>query len=146
MRHDKIGVLMGGLSSEREVSLRSGEAVLAALRDRGYRAEPIYVEPSGVRTRASRLGRARSANQSRHPAGRFLEAPPRLGRGAGHGKRRAIVRHLNAKFSLRRTSVPVYTARPRAIFDKERRRDTEEKPEAAHAGQRPPEEREEAEG
>jgi D-alanine-D-alanine ligase len=44
MKHHKIGVLMGGMSSEREVSLRSGEAVLAALRDRGYRAEPIYVD------------------------------------------------------------------------------------------------------
>jgi D-alanine-D-alanine ligase len=44
MKLHKIGVLMGGLSSEREVSLRSGEAVLAALRERGYRAEPIYVD------------------------------------------------------------------------------------------------------
>lgn len=40
----KIGVLMGGLSSEREVSLRTGEAVLAALRDRGHDAIPIYVD------------------------------------------------------------------------------------------------------
>src|SRR5512134_195638 len=32
----KIGVLMGGLSSEREVSLASGAAVLKALVDRGY--------------------------------------------------------------------------------------------------------------
>ncbi len=44
MKHTKIGVLMGGMSSEREVSLRSGEAVLLALRERGYRAEPIYVD------------------------------------------------------------------------------------------------------
>lgn len=44
MKHTKIGVLMGGMSSEREVSLRSGEAVLTALRERGYRAEPIYVD------------------------------------------------------------------------------------------------------
>ncbi len=40
----KIGVLLGGLSSEREVSLRTGEAVLAALRDRGHDAVPIYVD------------------------------------------------------------------------------------------------------
>jgi D-alanine-D-alanine ligase len=40
----KIGVLLGGLSSEREVSLRSGEAVLAALRQRGHDAVPIYVD------------------------------------------------------------------------------------------------------
>ena len=40
----KIGVLMGGLSSEREVSLRTGEAVLNALRERGHDAIPIYVD------------------------------------------------------------------------------------------------------
>jgi D-alanine-D-alanine ligase len=44
MKNRTIGVLMGGLSSEREVSLRSGEAALAALRARGYRALPIYVD------------------------------------------------------------------------------------------------------
>jgi D-alanine-D-alanine ligase len=32
----KIGVLMGGTSAEREVSLRSGEAVYLALQERGY--------------------------------------------------------------------------------------------------------------
>lgn len=41
---DKIvGVLMGGLSKEREVSLRSGGAVLDALLLRGYDAVPIDV-------------------------------------------------------------------------------------------------------
>ena len=44
MKNRTIGVLMGGMSSEREVSLRSGEAVLAALTQRGYRALPIYVD------------------------------------------------------------------------------------------------------
>lgn len=44
MKNRSIGVLMGGMSSEREVSMRSGEAVLAALRARGYRAQPIYVD------------------------------------------------------------------------------------------------------
>lgn len=39
----KIGVLMGGLSAEREVSLKSGAAVLAALQSRGYRAVGIDV-------------------------------------------------------------------------------------------------------
>jgi D-alanine-D-alanine ligase len=43
-RSRKIGVLLGGTSSEREVSLRTGEAVLAALRDRGHDAFPIYVD------------------------------------------------------------------------------------------------------
>jgi D-alanine-D-alanine ligase len=44
MQSRKIGVLLGGLSSERDVSLRTGEAVLAALRERGHRAVPIYVD------------------------------------------------------------------------------------------------------
>lgn len=37
----KIGVLMGGTSSEREVSLRSGGAVVKALRGRGYNVVAI---------------------------------------------------------------------------------------------------------
>ena len=40
----RIGVLLGGLSSEREVSLRSGEAVVTALRARGHAGVPIYVD------------------------------------------------------------------------------------------------------
>jgi len=44
MQSRKIGVLLGGLSSEREVSLRTGEAVLNALRDRGHDVVPIYVD------------------------------------------------------------------------------------------------------
>src|SRR3954468_11135842 len=44
MQSRKIGVLLGGLSSEREVSLRTGEAVLAALQQRGHDAIPIYVD------------------------------------------------------------------------------------------------------
>ena len=44
MQSRKIGVLLGGLSSEREVSLRTGEAVIAALRGRGHDVVPIYVD------------------------------------------------------------------------------------------------------
>jgi D-alanine-D-alanine ligase len=40
----RIGVLLGGLSSERDVSIKTGEAVLAALRERGHEAIPIYVD------------------------------------------------------------------------------------------------------
>lgn len=39
--HPAIGVLMGGCSSEREVSLRSGAAVADALRSIGHRVLPI---------------------------------------------------------------------------------------------------------
>jgi len=44
MLHRNVGVLMGGLSSERAVSITTGEAVLAALRERGYDAQPIFVD------------------------------------------------------------------------------------------------------
>ncbi len=39
----KIGVLLGGLSSEREVSLASGNAILKALTEKGYHAVAIDV-------------------------------------------------------------------------------------------------------
>lgn len=40
----KIGVLLGGLSSEREVSLASGNAILKALREKGYHPAAIDVD------------------------------------------------------------------------------------------------------
>jgi len=40
----KIGVLMGGLSAERDVSMRSGEVVVAALTDRGFDVWPLFVD------------------------------------------------------------------------------------------------------
>jgi len=43
MKKKKIGVLMGGLSREREISLRTGKAILRALIEKGYPASPIDV-------------------------------------------------------------------------------------------------------
>ncbi len=43
-RRERIGVLMGGLSPEREVSLRSGQNVYEALIRQGYRAERLVVD------------------------------------------------------------------------------------------------------
>jgi D-alanine-D-alanine ligase len=40
----RVGVLCGGLSSEREVSLRSGDAVARTLADRGHDAVKIFVD------------------------------------------------------------------------------------------------------
>jgi D-alanine-D-alanine ligase len=40
----RVGVLLGGISAEREVSLRSGEAIVQALRARGHDALPIVVD------------------------------------------------------------------------------------------------------
>jgi len=39
----KVGVLMGGLSREREISLKTGAAILKALSDKGYRVKAIDV-------------------------------------------------------------------------------------------------------
>ncbi|MGE5280275.1 MAG: D-alanine--D-alanine ligase family protein [Deltaproteobacteria bacterium] len=43
-RNKTVGVAMGGLSSEREVSLRSGRAVVDALRQAGWQALPLEVD------------------------------------------------------------------------------------------------------
>lgn len=40
----RIGVLMGGSSAEREVSLRTGQSICEALRRRGYTVVPIEVD------------------------------------------------------------------------------------------------------
>jgi len=50
LREKNIGVLMGGISSEREISLKSGEAVLASLVRSGYRARAIDVGPNIAET------------------------------------------------------------------------------------------------
>lgn len=41
LKQQKIAVLLGGTSAERDVSLNSGAAVVAALRSQGYDAHPI---------------------------------------------------------------------------------------------------------
>lgn len=44
----KIGVIMGGLSAEKDVSMTSGGAVMAALEGAGYNVHPIYFNGPGV--------------------------------------------------------------------------------------------------
>lgn len=44
----KIGVIMGGLSAEKEVSMTSGGAVENALKDAGYNVAPIYFHDHGL--------------------------------------------------------------------------------------------------
>ncbi|MFO0693328.1 MAG: D-alanine--D-alanine ligase [Polyangiales bacterium] len=44
MKNKHIGVLLGGTSAEREISLRSGDAMFEALSSRGYRVSKIYVD------------------------------------------------------------------------------------------------------
>lgn len=45
MKNKKIAVVMGGPSSEREVSLNTGRAILSALQERGYTAVGIDIDP-----------------------------------------------------------------------------------------------------
>ena len=45
MMNKKIIVLMGGPSSEREVSLNTGNAILAALQSKGYNAIGLELDP-----------------------------------------------------------------------------------------------------
>ncbi|KPK21268.1 MAG: D-alanine--D-alanine ligase, partial [Nitrospira bacterium SG8_3] len=42
----RVGVLMGGSSAEREVSLKTGRSICDALRRRGYTVVPIEVDAS----------------------------------------------------------------------------------------------------
>ena len=44
MKTKRIGVLLGGVSAEREISIKTGEAIHAALVRRGYDAHKIYVD------------------------------------------------------------------------------------------------------
>jgi D-alanine-D-alanine ligase len=46
LREKKIGVLMGGRSSEREISLKTGSAIFKALQERGYQAVALDVDRS----------------------------------------------------------------------------------------------------
>ncbi len=48
MKKERILVLMGGYSAERDVSLRSGAAVLKALRNIGYEAEALDIKGNSV--------------------------------------------------------------------------------------------------
>jgi D-alanine-D-alanine ligase len=61
MKNERIGVLMGGWSAEREVSLRTGEGVAAALESRGYDVVRMTWEGHGPgldeRVRSARVDR-----------------------------------------------------------------------------------------
>jgi D-alanine-D-alanine ligase len=44
MKNKEIGILLGGLSAEREISLKTGEAMFEALKGRGYRVQKVFVD------------------------------------------------------------------------------------------------------
>ncbi|HLF17306.1 MAG TPA: D-alanine--D-alanine ligase [Candidatus Omnitrophota bacterium] len=53
-----IGVLMGGPSSEREISLKSGQAVLLALQEEGCHVSPIFIDTDDEKALLSQLQQA----------------------------------------------------------------------------------------
>lgn len=55
MKNRRVGVLMGGTSGEREISLKTGEGVLRALQARGHDAVPVIFgrEPVDITLRAA---------------------------------------------------------------------------------------------
>lgn len=55
MRFRNVGVLMGGCSSEREISLTSGRAVVAGLREAGYQVTPVILDHESVAGRIDGL-------------------------------------------------------------------------------------------
>lgn len=48
MSKEKVLVLMGGISTEREISLKSGNAVAIALKEAGYDVETLDIQPDNV--------------------------------------------------------------------------------------------------
>ncbi len=44
MKTKRVGILMGGMSAEREISLRTGEAIYGALQARGYQVTKVLVD------------------------------------------------------------------------------------------------------
>ena len=50
LKKEKIAVLLGGTSAEREVSLQSGKAVLEALLNQGYNAHPVDPKEYSLQT------------------------------------------------------------------------------------------------
>ena len=56
MKEKKIAVVMGGPSTEREVSLRTGNAILTALQRLGYQAVGIDLEPARIEKQLADCG------------------------------------------------------------------------------------------
>ncbi len=44
MHQKRVGVLMGGMSAEREISIKTGEAIFEALEERGHEVVKIFVD------------------------------------------------------------------------------------------------------
>jgi D-alanine-D-alanine ligase len=44
MKDKEIGILLGGVSAERDISLKTGEAMFEALEARGYRVQKVFVD------------------------------------------------------------------------------------------------------
>ena len=123
MQSRKIGVLLGGLSSEREVSLRTGEAVLAALRERGHDAIPD-LRRSRRRRRAPPGADRRRVHRAPRPVGRgrLHPGPARDARHPVHRLRRAGVGARDAQGQGQGAVPAPQPADPRLLHADRRRR------------------------
>ena len=50
LKHKKIAVIMGGISSEREISLKTGEAIFQSLKRTGYNVIKIDIKNNSINT------------------------------------------------------------------------------------------------
>ncbi|VAC07235.1 D-alanine--D-alanine ligase B [Enterobacter hormaechei] len=93
---DKIAVLFGGTSAEREVSLNSGAAVLAGLREGGVDAHPVDPKEVDVtQLKAMGFDKAFIALHGRGGEDGTLQGAAGADRYAVHRQRRDGIRHLH---------------------------------------------------
>src|SRR4051794_41932675 len=75
----RIGVLLGGVSAERDLSVRAGEAVLTVLREGGHEAVPLFVDREiDLALRQARIEVAFLALRGRYGGDGCLQGPPGL--------------------------------------------------------------------
>ena len=59
LKAQRVGVLMGGISSERDISFKSGKAVIQGLKRRGYNVTAIDVDPDlAIKLKRKHIGAA----------------------------------------------------------------------------------------
>ncbi len=121
MKH--VGVLMGGLSAEREISLKTGEAVAKALTDRGYDVQRDLRRPGprpGAAAEPNRRGVHRPARPLRR--GRLRPGPARADGHPLHRQRgaRERARHGQAQVQGALPALQRARRRPYYVVDAER--------------------------
>lgn len=90
----RIGVLMGGPSCERDISIKSGKAVLQALQNRGMDVVPIELEASSANNCYSELAAKRIHSSNIHIA--FIALHGEFGE---DGKVQAVLEEMNIPYT-----------------------------------------------